>query len=91
MNKTIILAAAIIAFGIVVGAYVIGISDRYAIISFPAGENNTFGAYRLDKRTGKAWVIIGFGKVQFLVNPGQNMTFEEYSAAEDAQAAKVEK
>ena len=55
MNKTIILAAAIIAFGIIAGAYVIGSYDRYALI--PSSP-----VCRLDKRTGKTWQIAAYGK-----------------------------
>jgi len=55
MNKTIILAATIIAFGIIVGAYVIGSFDRYAMI--PTAEG--LCVYRLDKWTGKSWQILG--------------------------------
>ena len=55
MNKTIILAAAIMAFGIVAGAYVIGSFDRYAII--PWG-GDAVSVCRLDKLTGKTWRIV---------------------------------
>ena len=61
MNKTIILAVAIIAFGIIAGAYMIGSFDRYAII--PSGDSC---AYRLDKWTGKSWRILG-GRKEYIV------------------------
>lgn len=63
MNKTIILAAVIIAIGIVAGAYVIGSFNRYAIIPY-SGDART--VCRLDKRTGKTWQIFGRG-IEYIV------------------------
>lgn len=69
MNKIIVLAAAIIAFGIIAGAYVIGSFDRYALI---LGSP----VCRLDKWTGKTWQIAAYGK-EYIVEQ-MNMTRPEY-------------